>query len=81
MNASMARMRAARDKLLEEEIKLRRQIEAVAVMRRKLPLGGALKEDYVFDDGGTVRFSDLFADGKDTLLVYSFTTSSTLECL
>jgi predicted dithiol-disulfide oxidoreductase (DUF899 family) len=64
--------RAARDKLLKEEITLRRQIEAVAVMRRKLPLGGSLKEDYVFDDGGAVRFSDLFADGKNTLLVYSF---------
>ena len=64
--------RAARDKLLKEELKLRRQIEAVAVMRRRLPLGGALKEDYVFDDGGAVRFSELFAGGKDTLLVYSF---------
>jgi predicted dithiol-disulfide oxidoreductase (DUF899 family) len=64
--------RAARDKLLNAEIALRRQIEAVAAMRRKLPLGGALKEDYVFDDGDAVRFSDLFADGKDSLLVYSF---------
>ena len=64
--------RAARDTLLNAEIALRRQIEAVAAMRRKLPLGGALKEDYVFDDGDAVRFSDLFADGKNTLLVYSF---------
>ena len=68
-----AAYRAARDKLLKEEIKLRRQIEAVAAMRRKLPPGGPLKEDYAFDDEGrTVRFSELFTDGKDTLLVYSF---------
>jgi predicted dithiol-disulfide oxidoreductase (DUF899 family) len=66
--------RAARDKLLKEEIKLRRQIEAVAAMRRKLPLGGPLKEDYVFDTGGgaAVHLSELFTDGKDTLLLYSF---------
>jgi predicted dithiol-disulfide oxidoreductase (DUF899 family) len=66
--------RAARDTLLKEEVRLRRQIEAVAEMRRKLPLGGALKEDYVFETGGgaAVHFSELFADGKDTLLVYSF---------
>ena len=66
--------RAARDTLLKEEVRLRRQIEAVAAMRRKLPLGGALKEDYVFETGGgaAVHFSELFADGKDTLLVYSF---------
>ncbi len=68
-----AAYRAARDKLLKEEIKLRRQIEAVAAMRRKLPLGGPLKEDYLFDEEGrAARFSELFADGKDTLLVYSF---------
>jgi predicted dithiol-disulfide oxidoreductase (DUF899 family) len=65
--------RAARDKLLKAEIKLRRDIEAVAAMRRKLPPGGALKEDYVFDEGDrTVRLSELFADGKDTLLLYSY---------
>ena len=68
-----AAYRAARDKLLKEEIKLRRQIEAVAAMRRKLPPGGLLKEDYVFnEEGRTVRFSELFTDGKDTLLVYSY---------
>jgi predicted dithiol-disulfide oxidoreductase (DUF899 family) len=64
--------RAARDKLLKEEIKLRRQIEAVAAMRRKLPLGGLVKEDYVFDDGTDVRLSELFTGGKDTLLIYSY---------
>jgi predicted dithiol-disulfide oxidoreductase (DUF899 family) len=74
--------RAERDKLLKAEITLRRQTEAVAVMRRKLPLGGALREDYVFDEikpaidktaaRGQVKLSELFADGKDTLLVYSY---------
>ena len=54
-------------------MKLRRQIEAVAAERRKLPLGGAVKEDYVFDSpDGPVAMSSLFADGKDTLLVYSY---------
>jgi predicted dithiol-disulfide oxidoreductase (DUF899 family) len=65
--------RAARDQLLKSEIVLRRQTEAVAAARRRLPLGGALREDYVFASAeGPVRFSDLFAPGKDTLLVYSF---------
>jgi predicted dithiol-disulfide oxidoreductase (DUF899 family) len=65
--------RAARDKLLKAEIALRRQVETVAAMRRKLPLGGALKEDYVFDEGGrTVSMSELFTGDKNTLLVYSF---------
>ena len=74
--------RAARDTLLKEEITLRRQTEAVAVMRRKLPLGGALREDYVFDEitpaidktaaRDQVKLSELFAHGKDTLLVYSY---------
>ncbi len=77
-----AAYRAARDTLLKEEIKLRRQIEAVAAMRRKLPLGGALREDYVFDEikpaidktaaRAQVKLSELFAGGKDTLLVYSY---------
>jgi predicted dithiol-disulfide oxidoreductase (DUF899 family) len=74
--------RAARDKLLKEEVALRRQVEAVAAMRRKLPPGGALREDYVFDEitpaidktaaRGQVKLSELFADGKDTLIVYSY---------
>ena len=32
--------RTARDRLLTEEIELRRKTEAVAAMRRELPLGG-----------------------------------------
>jgi len=71
--------RKAREELLKAEIGLRRQIEAVAAQRRKLPLGGVVPHDYVFDelDAGTnksrqVRLSELFEDGKDTLFLYSF---------
>jgi len=68
-----AKYRAARDKLLKSEIALRRHAEAVAAERRKLPLGGGLPEDYVFESAdGPVRFSDLFAPGMDTLVAYSF---------
>jgi predicted dithiol-disulfide oxidoreductase (DUF899 family) len=68
-----AKYRAARNRLLKEEVKLRREIEKVAARRRKLPLGGALPEDYVFDSAtGTLKLSELFESGKDTLLVYSF---------
>ncbi len=68
------RYRVARNQLLEAETELRRQVESVARMRRKLPLGGPLKEDYVFDAGAgrLVRLSELFRDGKDTLLIYSY---------
>lgn len=73
--------REARDRLLDAEIELRRATEAVATQRRALPLGGELPEDYVFDeiigDYGKstkrkVRMSELFGDGKDTLIVYNF---------
>jgi predicted dithiol-disulfide oxidoreductase (DUF899 family) len=65
--------RAARDELLQAEVALRRQEEAVAELRRALPLGGRLEEDYELDaPSGPVRFSELFADGKDTLYLYSF---------
>jgi predicted dithiol-disulfide oxidoreductase (DUF899 family) len=64
--------RRARDELLEAEIALRRQEEAVAVQRRELPLGGEVPEDYVFDGtDGPVRMSELFGD-KDTLYLYNF---------
>ncbi|MFZ0376298.1 MAG: DUF899 family protein [Solirubrobacteraceae bacterium] len=44
--------RAARDRLLEQEIELRRATETVAVSRRALPTGGPVPEDYVFDGVG-----------------------------
>jgi predicted dithiol-disulfide oxidoreductase (DUF899 family) len=70
--------RAARDRLLEREIELRRQMEAVAAERRELPPGGEVPEDYVFQGEGPdgepadVRLSELFDDGKDSLAIYSF---------
>jgi predicted dithiol-disulfide oxidoreductase (DUF899 family) len=71
--------RRARDELLKAEIELRRQEEAVAAQRRKLPLGGAVPEDYVFEEWDAaagspraVRMSELFSEGKDTLFLYSF---------
>ncbi len=69
--------REARNELLRAEAGLRRRIEAVAALRRKLPLGGPLPEDYVFEEisDATVRrvkLSELFASGKNTLAVYSF---------
>src|SRR5947207_15933755 len=70
--------RAARDRLLEQEIDLRRAMEAVAAARRALPPGGGVPEDYVFQGGGAggtpidLRLSDLFAPGTDSLVIYNF---------
>ena len=67
-----ATYRAARDKLLDAELELRRQGEAVAALRRDLPPGGVVPQDYVFEcDGGGVRLSELFGD-HETLVIYSF---------
>jgi predicted dithiol-disulfide oxidoreductase (DUF899 family) len=70
--------RQARDELLKAEVDLRRQIEAVAAKRRKLPLGGVVSHDYVFEEWDAsakaarpVRLSQLFDGGKDTLFLYS----------
>ncbi len=69
--------RVARDRLLEQEIELRRGMEAVAAARRELPLGGVVPEDYVFQAQGpsgepsNVRLSELFAPGTDSLVIYS----------
>jgi predicted dithiol-disulfide oxidoreductase (DUF899 family) len=74
--------RDARNDLLHAEIALRRSIEDVAALRRKLPLGGAVPEDYGFEEGAPdlddslaarkVHMSELFEPGKDTLAIYSF---------
>ena len=65
--------RTARNKLLAAEIALRRQIEEVAKQRRSLPLGGKLKEDYIFSENGgkKTKFSELFQNEKNILVVYS----------
>jgi predicted dithiol-disulfide oxidoreductase (DUF899 family) len=70
-----AEYRAARNRLLEQEIELRRAMEAVAAARRRLPPGGVVPQDYVFQaqgpDGGPagVRLSELFAPGLDSLVI------------
>jgi predicted dithiol-disulfide oxidoreductase (DUF899 family) len=70
--------RAARDRLVQREIELRRATEAVAAARRELPPGGPAPEDYVFQGAGLggaptdVRLSELFAPGKDSLVIYNF---------
>jgi predicted dithiol-disulfide oxidoreductase (DUF899 family) len=72
-----AEYRAARNRLLEQEIELRRAVEAVAAARRRLPPGGVVPQDYVFQTQGRnggpveVRLSELFAPGKDSLVIYS----------
>ena len=41
-----------------------------------MPPGAAVSDDYLFEDAGAggkeIRFSELFAPGKDTLVIYSF---------
>jgi predicted dithiol-disulfide oxidoreductase (DUF899 family) len=67
--------RRERNRLLEAEVGLRRTIEQVAALRRALPPGGVVPDDYRFEqasDGAEVRFSELFDAGKDTLVVYNF---------
>jgi predicted dithiol-disulfide oxidoreductase (DUF899 family) len=68
--------RRERNRLLEAEIELRQMIERVAAQRRALPPGGAVPEDYTFEEAvggnGEVRFYELFAPGKNTLVIYSF---------
>ncbi len=69
--------RAARNALLDAEIALRRQTEAVAEMRRALAPGGEVPEDFVFERIGahsrpeTVKLSELFGEHK-SLLLYSY---------
>jgi predicted dithiol-disulfide oxidoreductase (DUF899 family) len=65
--------RRARDELLEAEVELRRQEEAVAARRRALPLGGEVRESYVFSSPeGPATLAELFTDGKTTLYLYNF---------
>jgi predicted dithiol-disulfide oxidoreductase (DUF899 family) len=50
--------REARNRLLAQEIEVRRAMESVAAARRRLPPGGVVPEDYVFQGLG--------ADGAET---------------
>jgi len=77
--------RKARNELLDAEASLREQVERVAALRRKMPLGGKAKSDYVFETrerNGTVsnvKLSQLFAPGKDSLLIYGFMFGPQME--
>ncbi len=76
--------REARNKLLKAEIELRENIEKVAALRRTLPMGGKVEQDYKFErlNNGEVKeikLSDLFQDGKDTLIIYSFMYGPKME--
>jgi predicted dithiol-disulfide oxidoreductase (DUF899 family) len=70
--------RVARNRLLQQEVELRRATEAVAAARRALPPGGVVPQDYVFQRAGKsgtpteVRLSELFVRGLDTLVIYNF---------
>ena len=69
--------RDARNALLKDEQELVDRTKALAAKRRELPLGGELKDDFVFEwasngkVGESVKFSELFGD-KNSLLIYSF---------
>jgi len=65
--------RVARNQLLQAEVELREKIEAVAALRRTMPLGGEIPEDYVFQNRANenIKLSELFTN-HDTLLIYSY---------
>jgi len=74
-----AEYRRAREELLEAEVELRRQGARVAQQRQELPTGGEVPADYEFEEWDEeagaprrVRLSELFAQGMDTLFLYSF---------
>ena len=74
--------RDARDGLLAAERDLRQSLERVAAMRRALPLGGVVPNDYAFEESAAdltdttlvrpIRLSELFRDDLNTLVLYSF---------
>jgi predicted dithiol-disulfide oxidoreductase (DUF899 family) len=70
--------RAARNRLLDEEINLRRTMESVAAARRNLPPGGPIPEDYIFDALDStgaptkIKLSELFGPGQNSLVIYNF---------
>ena len=63
---------------LEQEIELRRNMEAVAVARRRVAPGGAAPAGLRFHGSraqmaarAEVRLSEMFAPGRDSLVIYS----------
>lgn len=67
-----AAYRAARKNLLEAELALRAQTEEVARLRRALPSGGKIAENYIFrsTSGTAMSIQDLFGS-RNTLAIYS----------
>jgi predicted dithiol-disulfide oxidoreductase (DUF899 family) len=76
-----AEYRTARNELLRAEADLRQRIEDVAAQRRALPLGGPVKEDYTFEtmDEDPIRLSELFQEGRDSLVVYNYMYGPAME--
>jgi hypothetical protein len=72
-----AEYRAARNRLLDREIELRGAMEAVAAARRICRPAGWCRTIYAFEARGPggapapVRLSELFAPGKNSLVIYS----------
>ncbi len=70
--------RDARNRLLQREAALRREMESIAAEIRALPPGGHVLEDYEFDHidetgaPAKVRLSALFRPGTDTLILYHY---------
>ena len=76
-----AEYRKLRNQLLEAEIALKDQTERVAALRRQLPTDVLVATDYVFREGPAdlrdespanfrdVRLSELFAPGRESLIV------------
>ena len=77
--------RKARNELLDAEAALRDQLERVAALRRTLPLGGELEQDYRFEERDaaagvrSVKLSELFGAGRDSLLIYGFMYGPNME--
>jgi predicted dithiol-disulfide oxidoreductase (DUF899 family) len=84
-----AKYRKAREELLAAENELTRQVWQVAALRRKLPPGGKVKTDYLFEEVVAdlkadepvrkVKLSELFLPGKDTLVLYNYMYGPKME--
>ncbi|NIP38686.1 MAG: DUF899 domain-containing protein [Candidatus Dadabacteria bacterium] len=79
-----AEYRAARNNLLKAEIDLRQKIEDIGRMKQALPLGGKLKEDYIFTElingqEQEIKLSELFEGNKDSLIIYSYMYGPKME--
>ncbi len=72
--------RVARAALLKAELELDEKVQQVAALRAQLPLGGRVEHDYEFAGAdGPVKLSELFAPGKDSLVIYSYMYAASAE--